>query len=224
MKKFFSIIALTVLALGVVTSGASALSFDFAGGYAFNNTDGDAFAEVLDFNMAFSGKSFLMGADPVVDAVLDAGSYVKLSPFTLDESSYTSGVSYNFLNNLYENGFQVFNAAGVLLMEADITLDPLKIDAGTGSINAEFGLNLTNIEIKVAGSPILDAFGLPGPGGAVNFTLNMAGGNLAKLIENGGIAGSYSGSAAPVPEPATVLLLGAGIMGVFAIARKRLNK
>ena len=217
MKKFLSIIALTVLAVGVVTSAASALSFDFGGAFTFSDMDNDGFAELLDFNTSILGKSFVVSADPALDAVLDVGSYVKLSLFTLN-------ADYSFQNNAYENGFQVYDSNNNLLMEADITLDPLEIDQTTASINASFGLNLTNIDLKVAGSPILDAFALPAPGGAVNFTLNVANVDFDEMLKNGGGKGSYSGSAAPVPEPSTVLLLGAGILGMLAIARKRLNK
>ncbi len=101
--------------------------------------------------------------------------------------------------------------------------NPIKISDGTGAINSSFGLNLTDIDIKVAGSDILDAFAPPAPGGAVNFTLNVAGSNLAKWIEDGGGQGSYSGSAAPVPEPGTLLLLGAGLLGLVGF-RKRIKK
>ena len=85
-------------------------------------------------------------------------------------------------------------------------------------------MNLTNVVIYQTGSPILDAFV---DGGAVNFTLNMAKTQAIKslddLIAKGG-TGTYSATAAPLPEPSTVLLLGGGLLGMVAFGRKYMKK
>lgn len=221
MKKILTILSVVALTVVFTASGAFAYSFDFAGGFELRDDDSTGFAEVLNFNFGLGNKSFIQTFDPGPDAVLDEWSYVMLSEFTLDESAYTSGVSYSFANNPYADGFSVYNSVGILVLQADIALDPIKIDGGTGTINASFGMNLTDIEVFVPGSPILDAFVAPGvPGGAVNFTFNIAAADLVAKIEQGGGHGSYSASAAPVPEPGTVLLLGAGLVGLIGLGRK----
>jgi len=222
MKKFLTILSLVALMVMFTASGALAYSFDFGGGFELRDDDIDGFAEVLNFNASqfFPGKSMLEMVDPYPDPLLGPGSYVVLSEFTLNKDAYTSGVSYNFEGNPYVDGFQVYNSSDVLLLEANISLDPIVIDGGIGSINASFGLNLTEIDIKVAGSPILDAFAPPAPGGAVNFTFNIAGYDLAGMIENGEGIGGYSASAASLPEPGTLLLLGAGLIGLIGLGRK----
>jgi hypothetical protein len=224
MKKVLALVAIVMLVAGFSAVEASAFSFDFNGSFEVRDDDSDGFAEILNFNHSIFGKSLITSIDPGVDAVLDAGSYVMLSEFELDS---TSTNPYNFLNNPYVDGFEVYDSNDNLLLQADITLMPLSVDGGTGIINPSFGLSLTDIEVLVGGSPVIDAFGAPGvAGGAVDFTLNIASDNLAEWIENGGGQGSYSGSAAPapVPEPGTVLLLGAGLMGLIGLGRKRINK
>jgi hypothetical protein len=226
MKKLLVILAVVTLVSGFSVSNVLAYSFDFAGGFSLEDNGGVAgFAETLDFNAALSGKSFLQMLDPNPDGVLDGESYVKLSEFTLDESTYVSGESYSFINNPYVDGFEVYDKNDNLLMQADIELAPIIIDGGTGSINASFGLNLTNIDVLVTGSDILDALGAADPGGAVDFTFNIAGTDLSSLIESSeGGMGSYSASVAPVPEPGTVLLIGAGLLGLIGLGRKRIKK
>ncbi len=222
MKKLLSITLIALLAVVFTAGGALAVSFDFAGGYTVTDTDGDMFAEELDLNGSWFGKSFIQSIDPDGDTALDAGSYVLLSKFTLDKNSYTSGVSYDFANNPYADGFEVYDSDDNLLLQADITLDPIEIKKSTATVNHAFGMNLSNIEV-FGNSTILDAFAAA-PGGNVNFTFNIAGPSLASMIESGGGGeGSYSGSVAPTPEPGTFLLLGAGLIAAAFYGRRKRN-
>ncbi len=230
MKKLLSIIALVMLAMVFAASEASAYSFGFEGAFQFTpQTDGTT---VLDFNQAQSTPQDTSGIEhavPGFDSVLNDGSYVILSPFTLNPTpvfvSSVPGVgdinSYSFLDNPYTKGFQVYNATGTLLMEADITLDKLYTLQTGGVINLELAMNLRNVVYSNSGkdSSILAAFV---DGGAVNFTL-QATQNIDSLIQNGG-SGTYSATTAPIPEPSTVLLLGGGLLGMVAFGRKYMKK
>lgn len=144
---------------------------------------------------------------------------------TLDESNFTSGLSYSFNPTTYQSGFLLFDDDGALLFSADLTANNLKVDNSTGSINSMFDMNLTNIVAGAAylsgASRIIDSF-LSNPGGAANFTLNIAG-DISAAIESAGGKGTYSGSASVVPVPAALPLFisALGMLGFYGFRTRR---
>ena len=104
----------------------------------------------------------------------------------------------------------------------------LTTNAGEGSINSELLVNLFNINVTAAGmalgSDVLNEFNTQGSlGGILTLTLQFNG-DLAYAIEHGQNvittdSGTASPAAAPIPEPATLIIMGLGIVVLTGVKR-----
>jgi len=226
MKKITTILAVLFFGMFVAVGSAMAVSFDFSGNYAISDTNDSGFADTLTFDSALSaGSGVITLFDPYPDGFISVGDYVVLADLTFDESNFSTGEYYYFSPDLYSDGFQVWDKeTNAMLFKADLTVDKLSVVGKTGLINPFFTMNLTNItaggDYKIGDSTIVDAF-LKAPGGSTQITLQF--GN-SPLPDAGPSSGSYSGKAAPVPEPSTMLFLGTSLLGLLVVSRRKIFK
>jgi hypothetical protein len=230
MKKLTTILTVLVLSTFLMAGSAMAVGFSFSGNYSIENLVADSdpqFFETLIFDSVFTdGSGAISEFDPNPDGLISVGDYVELPNLIFDKNSYVSGEYYDFSPTVYTQAFKVFNSGSpnVLLFSADLTVSQLIISGTTGAINPFFTMNLSNINAgssyTLGTSTIVDSF-LNAPGGKTQITLQFGD---KPLPDKGGAKGTYSGTASPVPEPATMMLLGTGIFGLALFGRRKFKK
>jgi hypothetical protein len=228
MRRFFLVLSLAVLGMCLFSTSAMALSFD------------DITARYDDTGLE---SVFLIDTDGVDDdatafLLFEFGDYAPGNKFGIYDYS-VDGSGNVVLGDMLE----LFSGVAAPLISETIAFD---LAAGTATatstgvsanIDATFGFYITN----APGNTFYSHTALNTVDGIDHMMLfdtrdhvlpGLLGSNVVIAIEDLLYGGDLDyndmvvgiSDVAPVPEPSTVLLLGAGIIGVVAIARKRLNK
>jgi len=156
-----------------------------------------------------------------LDGTLDANRYFSYAAMVIPSNDA-------FIANGNPRQHTIFNPNGMLLGADFIVRGVMVLDAGT-EVNTEipeqtafFGQTVADTGVDENGLVRFhEGFQDPAAGGILSDLLFAGADFRGPGYELAHITVSNGGDMAPVPEPATILLLGSGLLGLIGIGRKR---
>ena len=213
-----------VISLVVTAGTALAVSFpwlDYTGTIDIS-TDG-AGATTLDQDIFALGGKYLDGSTFTPFDGLDSISGKEILFGT--PSIVLSGSN---ISSIGDTTFSIMDGSTAVFSADLVNIVYLPINDNFGNINPSYSGNLQNVSVNnTIGSrwlsEIATVAALYDDQAATQMSITFGGDGLSELIQHGYGSVNINGKIAPVPEPGTMLLLGAGFLGLAIYGKRRKN-